>query len=267
MSDVANAGILERLNFAKMVAFDAGKLVMRYYGNLSSYDHKGKVDLVSEADKASEALITDAITSRFSTDAILGEETGESEGEGSYRWLVDPLDGTTNFVHAHPMFAISFGLEFRRKTVAGIVYIPSTRELFYAHKGGGAYGPGGSIKVSSTTSLGASLVATGLPYHRREIVDVLLEDWRRSILNSQGTRRMGAAAVDLVYLACGRYDGFWERGLKPWDTSAGALIIEEAGGVVTDFSGGEFSPYADRIVASNGLIHDELLKTLFEGRE
>ena len=266
MTDAVHADVLERLNFAKMLAFDAGKLVMKYYGNLSSYDHKGKVDLVSEADQASEALITDALSSRFAGDAILGEEKGVSEGENSFRWLVDPLDGTTNFVHAHPMFAVSFGLELHQRTVAGVVYIPSSRELFYASRGGGAFGPGGAIKVSSTTSLGASLVATGLPYNRREIVDVLLEDWRRSILNTQGTRRMGAAAVDLVYLACGRYDGFWERGLKPWDTSAGALIIEEAGGVVTDFAGEQFSPYGDLIAASNGLIHDELLKTLFEDR-
>jgi myo-inositol-1(or 4)-monophosphatase len=256
----------QRLNTAKTVAFDAGKLLMRHWGNLSGYDHKGKVNLVSAADRESEALVTVAIVNRYPDDAILGEETGERPGTSGFRWVIDPLDGTTNFVHSHPTFAVCIALEYAQKTVAGVVYLPATRELFFARQDGGAFGPGGPIACSATSDLDLSLLGTGLPYRRREILDILMEDWRRAISSAQGLRRMGAAAVDLVYLACGRTDGYWERELKPWDTAAGTIIVEEAGGVVTDFSGGPYSPYEDEIAASNGHIHAQLLKSLFGDR-
>lgn len=256
----------QRLKTAKMAAFDAGKLLMRYWGNLPGYDRKDKVNLVSVADRESEALVLAAFTNRWPEDAILGEETGEQKGTSGFRWVVDPLDGTTNFVHSHPLFAVSLALEFQAKTIAGVIYLPATRELFFARRDGGAFGPGGAISCSAITDLNSALVGTGLPYRRREMLDILMEDWRRAISSAQGLRRMGAAAVDLVYLACGRTDGYWERELKPWDTAAGTIIVEEAGGTVTDFSGGPYSPYEDAIAASNGHIHAQLLQSLFGDR-
>lgn len=256
----------QRLDTAKLIALDAGRLLMRHWGKLASYDHKGKVDLVSVADRESEALVIEAIGNRHPADAILGEETGEKQGTSGFRWVVDPLDGTTNFVHSHPIFAVSIAVEHAGRSVAGVVYLPAIGELFFARKGGGATGPGGELHVSRTANLDSSLVGTGLPYRRREMLDIILEDWRRAISNAQGLRRLGSAAVDLAFLACGRIDGYWERELKPWDTAAGTLIVEEAGGTVTDFSGGPYSPYEDQIAASNGRIHAQLLAALFEGR-
>jgi myo-inositol-1(or 4)-monophosphatase len=258
--------VLDRLNLAKVLAFDAGKLLMKYHGNLASYDHKGKVDLVTEADRASEAFIFDQVQRRFPNDAFLGEETGERSGISGYRWLVDPLDGTTNFVHTHPIFSVSIGVHQDRQAVAGVIYMPATRELFYAGRGMGAFGSRGPIRVSRMAPLQEAMIATGIPYDRRRLLDTLMEDWRRVILAAQGFHRLGSAAADLAYVACGRYEGFWERGLNPWDTAAGALIVEEAGGRVTNFTGGPFDPHRPECVATNGLIHDELLRTLFEGR-
>ena len=266
MGPTISQEIVDRLNAAKVAAHDAGKLLLKYWGNLDGYDHKGKVNLVSAADRASEDFIKQWATARFPTDAILAEETGERTGSSGFVWVVDPLDGTTNFVHGHPMFAVSMALMLDSVAVAGVIYLPATRELFYAAKGTGAFGDRGPIRVSSISSLDSSLVATGLPYSRRETSKVLLEDWRRVIQAAQGIRRMGAAAVDLAYLACGRYDGFWERELKPWDTAAGALIVEEAGGQVSAFDGKTFDPFSDQIAASNGLVHQQLLSALFDDR-
>jgi len=267
MNDRHNDDVSARLNAAKVVAFDAGKLLMKYFGKLSGYQHKGNVDLVTDADRTCEAFIAGQLTSRFPRDSMLGEESGERQGSSAYTWIVDPLDGTTNFVHAHPVFAVSMALEdtVAGQVRAGVVYLPATRELFWARQGQGAHGPAGRLSVSETGHLSDALVATGLPYNRRAPgpLDRILNDWRRMVPAVQGVRRMGAASVDLVYVACGRYDAFFERDLKAWDTAAGAFIVREAGGRTTDFSGRPADPFVPEIVASNGRVHEEFLHILF----
>ncbi len=259
--------VSERLNFAKVIAFDAGKILLKYYGNLAGYDHKGKVNLVSAADRAADEYLTARIQERFPDDAILAEESGEYSGKSAYTWIVDPLDGTTNFVHGHPMFGVSLAVAGADGVEAGVIYMPVTRELFFATKGGGAFGPAGPLQVSQQTELSGSLSCTGFPYDRREIIDTLLEDVRRLVDNCQGFRRMGSACVDLAYVAAGRYDCFVERNLKPWDVAAGALLVTEAGGRMSDFAGGPFDPYGIELVATNGQVHDEFLKVLFRDGE
>ncbi len=263
MTDMAPAN--ERLNFAKVVAFDAGKILLKHFGHLSGYDHKGKVNLVSAADRAADEFLTAAIQRRFPDDAILAEESGEHSGGSAYTWIVDPLDGTTNFVHGHPMFGVSLAVAGVDGVEVGVIYLPVTRELFSAMRGGGAHGPAGRLKVSTQGELAGALSCTGFPYDRREVIDTLLEDVRRLVDNCQGFRRMGSACIDLAYVAAGRYDCFVERNLKPWDVAAGALLVTEAGGRMSDFSGGPFDPFGIELVATNGHLHNEFLKVLFEG--
>jgi len=259
-------GSFQRLALAKAMAWDAGKILMKYWGRLSGYEHKGNLDLVSEADRASEQYLLDRILDRFPSDSVIGEESGTREGNSGFSWIVDPLDGTTNFVHGQPCFAVSIAVAHGGSTQVGVIYLPTTRELFWGQRGQGAWRNETRLAVSGTAVLNDSLVATGHPYNRRQVVETILEDWRRMILNVQGVRRMGAAAVDLAFVAAGRFDGFWERGLKPWDTAAGQLLVEEAGGRVTGFAGQEYTPFSPDIVASNGHIHEPLLAALFSGR-
>jgi len=259
-------GSFQRLALAKAAAWDAGKILMKHWGRLSGYDRKGNLDLVSEADRASERYLIDRFLDRFPADCIVGEESGTREGSSGWSFIVDPLDGTTNFVHGHPIFAVSIAIASGGRTRGGVVYLPVTRELFWAGQGMGAWRNETRLSVTTSGDLNESLVATGHPYNRRQVVETILEDWRRMILNVQGVRRMGAAAVDLAFVAAGRFDGFWERGLKPWDTAAGQLLVEEAGGRVTGFAGQEYTPFNPDIVASNGRIHDRLLSALFSGR-
>lgn len=256
----------DRLNFAKVIAFDAGKILLKHFGHLAGYDHKGKVNLVSAADRAADEYLTARIKERFPHDAMLAEESGEYLGKSSYTWIIDPLDGTTNFVHGHPMFGVSLAVVGPAGIEAGVIYLPVTRELFSATRGGGAFGPGGRLHVSAQRDLANALSCTGFPYDRREVIDTLLEDVRRLVNNCQGFRRMGSACVDLAYVASGRYDCFVERNLKPWDVAAGALLVTEAGGRMSDFSGGPFDPFGNELVATNGHIHDEFLKILFADR-
>ncbi len=259
-------GSFQRLALAKAAAYDAGKILMKFWGRLAGYDRKGNLDLVSEADRASEQYLLDRILGRFPADSVIGEESGTREGDSGYSWIVDPLDGTTNFVHGHPIFAVSIAVAARGGTTAGVVYMPTTRELFWGARGLGAWRNETRLSVTATNDLNDALIATGHPYNRRQVVETILEDWRRMILNVQGVRRMGAAAVDLAFVAAGRFDGFWERGLKPWDTAAGQLLVEEAGGRVTSFAGQEYTPFNPDIVASNARIHDRLLHALFSDR-
>ncbi len=258
--------VIDRLNFAKVIAFDAGKILMQHFGHLAGYDHKGKVNLVSAADRAADEYLTGRIRGRFPEDAMLAEESGEYLGSSAYTWIIDPLDGTTNFVHGHPMFGISLAVAGTDGVDAGVIYLPVTRELFYAVRGGGARGPAGPLQVSAQPDLSGALSCTGFPYDRREIIDTLLEDVRRLVNDCQGFRRMGSACVDLAYVAAGRYDCFVERNLKPWDVAAGALLVTEAGGRMSDFSGGPFDPFGNELVATNGHVHDEFLKILFADR-
>jgi len=255
-----------RLDLACELALGAGDVLGQYWGRLSGYDRKGSVDLVSQADRASEEYLKSSLNRSFPDDAVVAEESGSSVGSTGYTWIIDPLDGTTNFVHGHPMYAVSIALSSPRGMEVGVIYVPPMRELFYCSRGQGAFGPDGPISVSSVATLSGALLTTGFPYNRRDIAPTLMEDVTRMMRAGQGIRRMGAAAVDMAYVACGRYDGFVERGLKAWDTAAGMLLVEEAGGRVTNFGGARHDPFEPEVVATNGLLHDALLNVVFDGR-
>jgi len=252
------------LNFAMETARDAGRVLLEKFGRITAVTKKGDINLVTEADLASEALITERIRSHYPRHSILAEEAGDTvviEGEGDWKWIIDPLDGTTNYAHAYPIFCVTIALEREGELVLGVTYDPTRDEMFAAEKGRGATLNGKPIRVSSTDELGNSLLVTGFPYdikHRDEFARHLTE----FLLQSRGVRRDGSAAIDMAYVACGRFDGFWEEGLNPWDVAAGKLLIEEAGGIVSYYDGSPLSIYRPPIVASNGLIHNEMLSIL-----
>ena len=250
------------LNFAIRVAKDAGRLLRDRVGTRIDVDHKGSINLVTDVDLASERLIREAISTYYPRHEILGEEGGLSESDSEYRWVVDPLDGTTNYAHGYPIFCVSIALECKGEIVLGVVYDPMRDELFTAEQGGGAALNNRPIRVSKTAELIQGLLSTGFPYDIKTSKLTNLDHWANFAMNAQALRRDGAAALDLCYVACGRFDGFWELNLSPWDTAAGALIVTEAGGRVTNFSGGPFSNYKPEVVASNGLIHDRMLEVL-----
>ncbi|HXI94182.1 MAG TPA: inositol monophosphatase family protein [Blastocatellia bacterium] len=250
------------LNFAIRVAKDAGRLLRDRVGTRIDVDHKGSINLVTDVDLASERLIREAIATYYPRHEILGEEGGLSESGSEYRWVVDPLDGTTNYAHGYPIFCVSIALECKGEIVLGVVYDPMRDELFAAERGGGAALNNRPIHVSKTAELMQGLLSTGFPYDIKTSKLTNLDHWANFAMNAQALRRDGAAALDLCYVACGRFDGFWELNLSPWDTAAGALIVTEAGGRVTNFSGGPFSNYKPEVVASNGLIHDRMLEVL-----
>jgi myo-inositol-1(or 4)-monophosphatase len=250
------------------IAREAGELLMGYFARRVPIEYKGDVDLVTEADRTSEALIMDRIQARFPRHDVLGEEGARRETGSDYKWYVDPLDGTTNFAHGFPVFSISLGLEHKGQTIAGVVYDPARGEMFSAEKGSGAYLNQRRIHVSKTRNLPESLLATGFPSHKRH-KNPNIHFYHQITLRTHGVRRAGSAAFDLACVASGRFDGFWEFNLNPWDLAAGVLLVEEAGGQVTGFLGQPFR-LADRdVVATNGLIHADLLrefKEIFEGR-
>jgi myo-inositol-1(or 4)-monophosphatase len=240
------------------IAREAGALLMEYFRQHVKIEYKGEADLVTVADRKAEILIRERIQSRWPAHEILGEEQGLAETGSDYRWYVDPLDGTTNFAHGFPVFCVSLALEHKGKRVAGVIYDPTRDELFAAELGSGAFLNGQPIQVSKTASLAESLVATGFPSHKRH-QNPNIFFYHQITLKTHGVRRAGSAALDLCCVACGRFDGFWEFNLNPWDTAAGVLIVEEAGGRVTDFHGGAFQINSRETVASNGLIHAALL--------
>lgn len=247
---------------AAHAAKEAGAVLIRLFGQVNRIVKKGEIDLVTEADLQAEKTILDAIGRDFPKDRTLAEETGE-EGERSDRiWIIDPLDGTTNFAHSFPFFAVSIALEVEKEIVLGLVYNPFMNECFQAVKGGGAFLNDQPIRVSETRRLGDALLATGFPYDIHERPDEVLKFFRRMIASAQGVRRAGAAAIDLCYVAAGRLDGFWEEGLKPWDTAAGMLILSEAGGELRTYEGRPYSPYERTLVASNAFILQPMLETL-----
>lgn len=252
------------LNFAIETARDAGRVLLEKFGRIESVTKKGDINLVTEGDLASEALIVERIKSHFPRHAILAEEAGNAvvTGEdGGHKWIIDPLDGTTNYAHGYPCFCVTIALEHEGEIVLGVTYDPTRDELFTAEKGRGATINGKPIRVSRTDELGNALLVTGFPYdikHREKFARYLTE----FLLTSRGVRRDGSAAIDLAYVACGRFDGFWEEGLNPWDVAAGKLLIEEAGGTVSYYDGSPFSIYTPPIVASNGTIHAEMLNVL-----
>ena len=250
------------LNFAIRVARDAGALLRDRLGTRIDIGHKGSINLVTDVDLASERLIREAISADYPRHEILAEEGGLTESNSEYRWIVDPLDGTTNYAHGYPVFCVSIALEHQGEVVVGVVYDPMREELFTAERGGGAALNNRPIRVSKIDDLTQSILSTGFPYDIKTSKLTNLDHWANFAMNAQALRRDGAAALDLCYVACGRYDGFWELNLSPWDTAAGALIVAEAGGRVTDFLGGGFSNYKPEVVASNGLIHDRMIEVL-----
>lgn len=252
------------LNFAIETARAAGQVLLEKFGKTTTVTMKGDINLVTEADLASEALIIERIKSHHPKHAILAEESGEAiviGGDTTWKWIIDPLDGTTNYAHGYPCFAVTIALEHNREVVAGVTFDPTRDEMFAAEKGGGATLNGKPIRVSATEILGNSLIVTGFPYDFKR-----KEDFARHLttflLNSRGVRRDGSAAIDMAYVACGRFDGFWEEGLNAWDMAAGKLLIEEAGGWVTDYDGSAFNVYKPPVCASNGKIHNEMLAVL-----
>lgn len=250
------------------IAREAGELLMGYFARRVKVEYKGDVDLVTEADRNSEALIMDRIQARFPRHDVVGEEGARRETGSDYRWYVDPLDGTTNFAHGFPVFCISLGIEYKGEVVAGVVYDPTRDEMFSAEKGSGAYLNQRRIAVSKVGNLAETLVATGFPSHKRH-KNPNIHLYHQITLRTHGVRRAGSAALDLCCVASGRFDGFWEFNLNPWDLSAGVLLVQEAGGQVTGFFGQPFRIQDRDVVASNGLVHADLLrefKAIFEGR-
>jgi myo-inositol-1(or 4)-monophosphatase len=225
-------------------------------------EYKGEIDLVTEVDKASEALLVGGLQQSFPDHDFLAEENLYADRKSSHKWIIDPLDGTTNFAHGFPWFAVSIGLEVEGEVVLGVVYHAMMDEMFTAIKGEGARLNGLPIMVSNRSPLRSSLLATGFPYDSATDRENNFAHFANFQMGGRGIRRAGAAALDLAYVAAGRLDGFWESKLKPWDVSAGQLLVQEAGGKVTGFTGEPYSVYSNRIVASNGLIHDEMLEML-----
>jgi myo-inositol-1(or 4)-monophosphatase len=253
------------LNFAIQTARDAGSLLAERFGRSLRISNKSELDLVTESDLASERLIIDRIKTHYPRHAILAEESGTSApSEGTrdeWRWIIDPLDGTTNYAHGYPCFCVSMGLEYQGRLELGVIYDPIRDEMFSAERGEGAALNGKRIHVSPMPDLASALLCTGFPYDVRERGE-FARHFANFIMNAQGVRRDGAAALDLAYVAAGRFDGFWEEGLKPWDVAAGVLMIEEAGGRVSDYKGQPLNIFTPPIVASNGLIHEQMMRVL-----
>ncbi|HET8580108.1 MAG TPA: inositol monophosphatase family protein [Nitrospiraceae bacterium] len=253
----------ELKKIAIQAAQRAGAIMEEHTRHGFRVEHKDRVNLVTDADRRAEEAIVHTILIEYPSHQILAEERGlQTEGHSPFKWVIDPLDGTTNFAHGFPAYCTSIGLEYEGRCILGVVLDPTRQELFVAEAGRGAFLNGAQIHVSRTPKLDAALLVTGFAYDIRESPNNNLDHFARFALRAQGLRRTGTAALDLCYVAAGRFDGFWELKLHPWDTAAGALIVSEAGGRVTDFKGEAYSIYNQEIAASNGLIHDEMLKVL-----
>ena len=255
-----NTDLIKRIGIK--AAFESGKVLKSYFGNISDIRKKGTVDLVTEADTASEEIIIGIIRKTFPDHSILAEERGLDQGEPDHRWIIDPLDGTINFTHEVPIFSISIAYAFKEKTLMGIVLNPVSGELFSAVAGEGAFLNNRHIQVSNIRIMQESLLATGFPYDLLSIFDTVTGRLENCMRAAQGVRRLGSAAIDLCALACGRFDGFWEQNLHPWDTAAAVLIASEAGAVITDFANNPFTIDKKEILATNGKIHAEMLSLL-----
>lgn len=254
------------LDVATQAALAAGGYLRRRIHRAGQVDYKGAVNLVTDCDRYSQKIIISTLSRAFPSHGFLAEEDYHHvAGKENYRWLIDPLDGTTNYAHGFPIFCLSVALEKDGEILIGVIYDPMRQELFQAIKGQGARLNGRRIKVSITSSLNHSLLATGFPYDLRESPVNNLVHFENFLFCVQAIRRCGAAALDLAYVACGRFDGFWELKLNPWDVAAGSLLVEEAGGQVTNFRGGKLDLAAGEIVASNGLIHSSMIKILAKG--
>ena len=246
------------------VAREVGKLLKEHAGRPKVVEIKNgqASNLVTDIDRQAEEIILQTIGKKYPDHDFLAEESGGAKTTAEYRWVIDPLDGTTNFTHGVPIFCTSIGLEYRGTLTLGVVYDPSQDELFTAEAGKGAFLNGKSIRVSRATRLVDSLLVTGFPYNIRENPEHAVEHFNHFLMESRAIRRLGSAALDLCYVACGRFDGFWEVALNPWDMAAGVLIVSEAGGKVTDFRGRPTTIYEKQMLASNGAIHAQMIDIL-----
>ena len=253
------------LEIAIDAARRAGLFLKENVGKIKNIEEKlgNEKNLVTEIDKKSEQIIVDILRRNYPSHQILGEEGGgQGEQSAEYKWVIDPLDGTTNYTHAFPVFCVSIGLEVKGEVVLGVLYDPNFDDLFWAEKGKGAYLNGKRLSVSKVSALKKSMLVTGFPYNINENPDHAIEHFVNFLKVSQAVRRMGSAAIDLAYVAAGRYEGLWEVNLQPWDMAAGVLLVTEAGGKVTGFSGKAASIYDHQILATNGLVHEEMVGVL-----
>ncbi len=251
------------------IAREAGALLFEKFKLRIGFTYKGDADLVTEADKAAEKLITDRIRQQFPGHDLFGEEGTRTNTGSDYRWYIDPLDGTTNFAHGFPVFCVSLGLEFKGERVAGVLYDPTRNELFAAERGSGTYLNGERVWVSKVNNLQECLTGTGFPSHKRH-KNPNIFFYHVITLRTHGVRRAGSAALDLASVACGRLDAFWEFNLNPWDTAAGSVLVEEAGGKITRFDGSPWLLDSKETLATNGIVHQDfidLIQQIFEGRE
>lgn len=259
---IAQTEIRRYLRAASEVAVEAGALLKRNAHKVHSIRRKGRIDLVTEMDLRSEKLIVARLKREFPGFSFLTEEAAAVDNDSDFRWVIDPLDGTTNYAHGFPFWCVSIGLEYRGNMIAGVVYDPNLDELFTAAKGIPTRLNGKRINVSSRRSLSDALLATGFPYDIQTSAENNLDYFARFAVRCRAVRRAGSAALDLCYVAAGRFDGFWELKLHPWDTAAGIILIEQAGGRISDFSGGEYTIYDKYLLATNGRIHEEMMGVL-----
>ena len=245
------------------IAREAGAVLASYSERNIGYEYKSPHDLITAADRASEALVLERLRAHFPSHSILGEEGGTHKGSSQYCWHVDPLDGTSNFAHSYPVYCVTLALEQAGELIAGVTFDPTRQELFAAEQGGGAYLNNHRINVSPVKQLEESLFATGFPNWRRH-KDVNIHFFHQVAMLSHGMRRSGSAATDLAYVACGRLEGFWEMGLNPWDVAAGTLLVQEAGGRVSDMRGAPAKLGGPHILATDGAIHDQVLELFGE---
>jgi len=258
------------LNFAIQTARDAGAILADRFGRALQVSNKGDIDLVTEADLAAEKLIIERIKSHYPRHAILAEESGTTAGfemvpgTSDWKWIVDPLDGTTNYAHGYPCFCVSIALEHAGVIEIAAIYDPTRDEIFTAERGRGATLNERRMRVLMVDDLNSAMLCIGFPYNVRERPN-FARQFANFTMEAQAVRRDGSAAIDLAYVACGRFDGFWEDGLNPWDVAAGVLLIEEAGGWVTDFGAGALDIYTPKVLASNGLIHHDMMRVLSSG--
>lgn len=248
---------------AILASHEGGNILKDFFGKKLKVRHKGEIDLVTDADYLSEKAITKIIKENFPDHQIFAEEKKDyTDRTSPFIWFIDPLDGTTNFAHGLPIFCISIALQFKGSTIMGSVYDPTREEMFFALKGNGAYINDKRIRVSETKKLDKSLLVTGFPYDIRTSKENNLKHFQSFIMKAQAVRRLGSAALDLCYVASGRFDGFWEIKLSPWDVAAGSLMVQEAGGKVTSFMGEKLDIHGGEILADNGIIHKEMLEIL-----
>ena len=252
------------LNIAVRAARDAGRIILQYVDRIDSLSvtNKARNDFVSEVDRKSEQVIIKTLRQSFPNHGIIAEESGKQRLDDDYHWIIDPLDGTTNFLHGFPQFAISIALRHKGRLEQAVVYDPLKQELFTASRGSGALLNDRRIRVTKRTGLPGALLGTGFPFKQQQHLDVYLNTFKALFADTAGIRRAGAAALDLAYVAAGRLDGFWEIGLSPWDTAAGALLVREAGGLIADFSGGSDFLEKGNVIAGNPKVFHAILKTI-----